>query len=65
MHTKDTVREVLDRLPDDCTLDDVLFHLYVVQQVERGIADANGGHVILHEDVAVRLRQKWSIGADG
>lgn len=65
MQTKDTVREVLDRLPDNCTLDDVLYDLYVVQQVERGLADADGGRVIPHEDVAVRLRQKWSIGADG
>jgi hypothetical protein len=29
--TKDTVRELLDKLPDDCTLEDVLYHLYVIQ----------------------------------
>jgi hypothetical protein len=33
METKDTVRALLERLPDDCTLDDVLYHLYVVQAV--------------------------------
>jgi len=26
---KQTVRELLDRLPDDCSLDDVQYHLYV------------------------------------
>ena len=35
MSVKDTVRALLDRLPDDCTFEDVLYHLYVIQ-VERG-----------------------------
>ena len=39
MTAKDTVRALLDRLPDDCTLDDVQYHLYVVQAVARGEAD--------------------------
>ena len=33
MTTKDTVRALLDRLPDDCSLEDVQYHLYVVQAV--------------------------------
>ena len=41
--TKIMVRELLDRLPDDCSLDDVLYHLYVVQRVEQGLADADAG----------------------
>jgi hypothetical protein len=36
---KQTVRDLLDRLPDDCDLDDVLYHLYVIQSVGRGQAD--------------------------
>lgn len=43
METKQAVRELLDRLPDDCTLEDVLYHLYVVQEVERGLADVGAG----------------------
>ena len=38
MTTKDTVKALLERLPDDCSLDDVLYHLYVVQAVARGDA---------------------------
>lgn len=59
MSTKDTVRALLDRLPDDCTLDDVVYHLYVIQSVERGLADAAEGRVIPHEQVAMNLRRKW------
>ena len=39
MTTKDTVRALLDRLPDDCSLDACSIHLYVVQAVARGQAD--------------------------
>ncbi len=30
MEAKETVRALLDRLPDDCSLDEVLYHLYVL-----------------------------------
>jgi predicted transcriptional regulator len=63
METKDTVRALLERLPDDCTLDDVLYHLYVVQAVERGRADVAAGQTIPHEQVAAELRKKWLLGA--
>ncbi len=59
---KTQVRELLDRLPDDCSLEDVLYHLYVVQRVEQGLADADAGHLISHEQVAEDLRRKWQIG---
>lgn len=63
MTAKDTVRALLDRLPDDCTLDDVLYHLYVVQAVGRGLADGEAGRIIPHEEVAADLRRKWLLGS--
>ena len=62
MKTKEKVQELLDRLPDDCSLDDVLYHLYVVQQIERGLADVDVGRTIPHEQVAEQLRRKWVLG---
>lgn len=59
---KDKVRELLDRLPDDCSLDDVLYHLYVVQKVEDGLTDVAAGRTIPHDQVAEELRRKWQIG---
>lgn len=55
MTAKDTVRALLDRMPEDCSLDDVLYHPYVVQAVGRGIADGEAGRVIPHEQVATDL----------
>lgn len=63
MGAKQTVRELLDRLPDDCSLDDVLYHLYVVQAVQRGRAEADSGRIETHEDVAEALRRKWQLGS--
>jgi len=60
---KETVRALLDRLPNDCSLDDVLYHLYVVQAVDRGRADAEAGRVLPHEQVAAELRRKWLLGS--
>jgi len=62
---KEKVIEILDRLPDDCSLDDVLYHLYVVQSVARGKTEAKAGRTVSHDDVASELRKKWLIGAAG
>ena len=61
---KQTVKELLERLPDDCSLEDVLYHLYVLQTVERGRADVAAGRTITHEQVDRELREKWVLGAD-
>jgi predicted transcriptional regulator len=65
METKDTVRALLERLPDDCTLENVLYHLYILQEVERGRADVQAGRLLPHEQVADELRRKWLLGAAG
>jgi hypothetical protein len=65
MNTKDTIRSLLDRLPDDCSMDDVLYHLYVVQQIELGRAGAGAGRLISRDEAAPRLCEKWVLGAAG
>ena len=65
METKEAVRALLDRLPDDCSVEDVLYHLYVLQAVERGQADAALGRTIPHEEVENALRRKWLRGGEG
>ncbi len=62
MEAKQTVRELLDKLPDDCTLDDVLYHIYVLRRVLRGLADADSGDVVPHELVEQELRKQWLLG---
>jgi hypothetical protein len=62
MTTKERVRDLLDRLPDDCSVDDVLYHLYVIQSIDRGMADVASGRTTPHDEVERELRQKWVLG---
>ena len=63
MTTKETVRALLDRLPDDCTLDDVQYHLYVTQAIARGVEDEEAGRTISHAQVETEMRRKWLTGS--
>ena len=65
MQVKQSVRALLDRLPDDCSLDDVQYHLYVLQSIERGQTDAKVGRTISHQEVARELRKKWLANSAG
>jgi predicted transcriptional regulator len=65
VEAKEAVRALLDRLPDDCSVDDILYHLYVLQAVERGQADAAAGRTISHEEVDSAMRRKWLRGGGG
>ncbi len=62
---KNRVRDLLDRLPDGCSLDDVLYHLYVLRQVELGLANADAGRLVPHEEVEEELRRRWQVGRAG
>ena len=65
MQVKQSVQALLDRLPDDCSLDDVQYHLYVLQSIERGQADAKAGRTISHQEVTRELRKKWLVNSSG
>ena len=60
--TKKRVLELLDRLPDDCSMEDVLYHLYVLDNIDKGLAQADAGDLVSHETVAAEMRAKWLHG---
>ena len=65
MTAKETARAVLDRLPEDCSLDDVLYRLYVAPgRVQQGRADVDAGLTLPHDEVEAELRRKWLLGGD-
>jgi predicted transcriptional regulator len=55
---KQEVSDLLKRLPDDCTLEDVQYHLYVLQKIERGLKDTEEGRVYTQEEVE-KMMSKW------
>ena len=52
------VSKLIDTLPDDCSLDDIQSHLYVLQKVERGLKDGEAGRTFTQEEVGKRAA-KW------
>jgi predicted transcriptional regulator len=55
---KQQVSEVLKRLPEDCSLEDIQYHLYVLQKIERGLKDTKEGRIYTQEEVE-KLLAKW------
>jgi predicted transcriptional regulator len=52
---KDAAREVMEHLPDDATLADIRYALYVRESVERGLRDVESGNMVSHEEVKREL----------
>ena len=55
---KDEVRELLENLPDDASLEDIQYHLYVRQKIQKGLEAAELGRTITHEEAARRM-SRW------
>jgi predicted transcriptional regulator len=55
---KHDVKQLLNKLPDDCTVEDVQYHLYVLDKVRRGLEDARTKGTVTHEEAETRLA-KW------
>lgn len=48
---KQQAHELIDRLPDDATWDDVVYEMAVRRSIERGLADADAGRLTELKDV--------------
>lgn len=55
---KQEVRELLDQLPDDATVEDIQYHLYVLEKIRRGEERAKTEGTLTQDEVEARLR-KW------
>ncbi len=55
---KQEAQRILDALPDDASLEQIQYHLYVVQKIEAGLRDAEEGRLLTQEEVERRIA-KW------
>ena len=58
---KQTVMDVLQGMPDDCTLEDVQYQIYLRQKLDKSRQAADEGRLVPHEEVKGRL-SKWLAG---
>jgi predicted transcriptional regulator len=55
---KEQVQQILGMLPEDVSLEDIQYHIFVRQKIEQGLADAEAGRMMSHAEVQQRLA-KW------
>lgn len=54
---KSKVVQLLERLPEDCTLEDIQYHLYVLDKVRHGLERADNEGEIEQEEAESRLSE--------
>jgi len=59
-NAKQEVSELLNKLPDNCTLEDIQYHLYVVEKIKKGIQRAEEQGTLSQEKVEKKLK-KWRV----
>lgn len=57
MSVKEQAIELIRSLPDDCTLEDIQYHLYVRTKVERGIRAIDEGRVVTQEEAEKKVKE--------
>ena len=55
---KENVMRMIKELPDDITLEDIMYHLYAREKIIRGLKDADEGKKVSNEK-AKEIIEKW------
>ncbi len=55
---KEEVEQLLGKLPNDCSLEDIQYHLYVLEKVRNGLKAADIEGVVPQDEAEERL-SKW------
>ena len=55
---KQEVVALLGNVPDDSSLEDIQYHLYVLEKIKRGRSDIAAGRTYTHDEVRTRM-QRW------
>jgi predicted transcriptional regulator len=55
---KEEVRQILETLPDEASLEDIQYHIYVRQKIEQGLAAVEAGRVLTDEEAEARF-SRW------
>ena len=55
---KPDARQLVDSLPESATWDDLAYEIYVRQSIDAGVADADAGRLVEHDDAMARIRSR-------
>ena len=57
MTLKEQVLEVVNSLPDNCTMEDIRYHLYLRRRMEEGLEAIEAGEGATTDEVRERVKQ--------
>ncbi len=56
---KEDIVKLIQELPDDATLEDIQYHLFVKQKLLRAEEQIKEGKIIPHDEVMEKAKKKW------
>jgi predicted transcriptional regulator len=59
MIAKKQVQDVVERMPEEIDIEDLVYRLYVIEKIEAGRRDVREGKVVSHEEAKKRLLGEW------
>jgi hypothetical protein len=58
MTTKELIRKLLDQMPDDATIEDIQYQIFVLQKIQAGEENLEAGRIVTHDQVMQDLA-RW------
>jgi len=58
MTAKQQVSQLLQQLPDDCTIEDIQYRMYFLETIRKRIGMADRGETISHAQVKKRMAKR-------
>ncbi|HCU24628.1 MAG TPA: hypothetical protein DF383_06400 [Deltaproteobacteria bacterium] len=55
---KEEVQKILSHLPDNCSLEDIQYHLYVLQKIQKGLEEVRQGRLLTQDAVVCGLKKR-------
>lgn len=54
-HLKEVTLEVINKLPKECSLEDIMYEINFIAQVLEGVEDADKGALLTTEELLARI----------
>ena len=55
---KEEAQKMIKNLPENCTFEDIQYHLYIIEKIQNGIKSAKNGNISSHKNAKKRMA-KW------
>lgn len=55
---KEDLKQIIEKLPENFSIEDLQYTLYVRSKIEKGLKDIEDGNLLSHDEVKSRM-SKW------